>query len=166
MRDWFETRFPEWNLPSRLVLKKYKEGWDEEFDQEKATYESVKPLQGIVLPHYYGELRYEGTRALLLSDIGGDNLTTPQASVFQEAELFRMLRAAFLALMSFNIVQGDLKLDNFHVVGDKIMAVDLEQVYKPGEDIARQSDHEAEFLLMSYRENQRAFLQDGNITVV
>jgi hypothetical protein len=31
-----EELFPEWSLPSRLVLKTCEDGWDEEFEVEKS----------------------------------------------------------------------------------------------------------------------------------
>ena len=54
-----------------IILKVQKSGWDEEFDTEKAAYEKLKRLQGRVIPICYGQAQYEGTRALILSDIGG-----------------------------------------------------------------------------------------------
>ncbi|PHH76571.1 hypothetical protein CDD80_1432 [Ophiocordyceps camponoti-rufipedis] len=118
----------EWNLPSRLVLKKCKEGWDQEFNAEIAAYEKLKSLQGIVIPICYGVLEYEGTRALLLSDVGGENLLFPEGSLFSVADVSRMLRDAFTAMARLGVRQDDLKLDNFFVVDNKIMTVDLELV--------------------------------------
>lgn len=168
LRNWFETTFPEWNLPSRLVLKKYKEGWDEEFDTEIATYELVKPLQGIVVPKCYGELEYEGTRALLLSDVGGHNVATPEGSIAREPDFRRMLHTAFDALARFDVRHGDLKLDNLHVVGNKIMVLDLERVdLEPlskeelAWDVNDMTDHIAE----RYRWNQSYLWGRGQLIV-
>ena len=58
---WFRSSFPEWILPPRLVLKTMKKGWDEEFDNEKATYAKRRSLQGVVIPNLFGELRYGNT---------------------------------------------------------------------------------------------------------
>jgi hypothetical protein len=44
------------------------------------------------------------------------------------ADFRRMLRQALDALAPFGILQDDSKLDNYHGVGDRIMAVDLERV--------------------------------------
>lgn len=65
-------RLPEWFLPREIVLKKEKEGWGEEFETEKATYEALKPLQGDAIPICYGEIDYDGRRTLVLSDVGGE----------------------------------------------------------------------------------------------
>ncbi|KAM7209877.1 hypothetical protein V8F06_014742 [Rhypophila decipiens] len=60
------------------VNKKQKEGWEEEFHMEKAAYARLRPLQGIVIPEFLGEVRCDKTRAILLSDIGGACLATPE----------------------------------------------------------------------------------------
>ncbi|KAL2758161.1 hypothetical protein ACRALDRAFT_1074870 [Sodiomyces alcalophilus JCM 7366] len=125
---WLESCFPEWTLPPRLVLKQQKEGWDEEFEMEKATYTKLRSLQDVVIPRCFGELKYENKRALLLSDIGGACLATAEGGLLEVADFRRMLRQALDALAPFGISQDDNKLDNYHVVGDKIMAVDLERV--------------------------------------
>jgi hypothetical protein len=57
-------------------VKKHKDGWDEGFEMEKATYERLACLQGLVIPRYYGEVQCEGTLALVLSDIGGACVAT------------------------------------------------------------------------------------------
>jgi hypothetical protein len=40
------TNFPGFFLPDRVVLKKMKPGWLEEFDNEKTMYERLQSLQG------------------------------------------------------------------------------------------------------------------------
>ncbi len=128
IRSWIESRFPEWSLPRRLILKKQKEGWDEEFETEKETYTKLRPLQGTVIPRYFGELRYEGKRAILLSDIGGACLATPEGLLLEMDDFRRMMYEATEALARFGIVHDDIKLDNYHVTGDKIMVLDLERM--------------------------------------
>lgn len=147
------------------MLKKYKEGWDKEFDTEKAVYKKVKRLQGIVVPKCYGELKYEGTRALLLSDIGGENLATPEGALLEATDLGRMLHDAFTALAQFRISQNDMKLDNFHVVGDKIMILDLEMVNEnvPSERLALFNKSHVDRLTEDYEHNQYRFYVNGDI---
>ncbi|KYK60911.1 Protein kinase-like domain protein [Drechmeria coniospora] len=167
LRAQFEAFFPEWSISSRLVLKRYKEGWDEEFDMEKVIYERVKPLQGIVVPICYGELKYKGTRSLLLSDIGGENLATPEGSLAEPRDLRRMLHEAFSALSQFGIAHGDLKLDNFHIVGDKIFVLDLESVDEnlSDEDFAIRIKDDIKFLTRQYEANQDCFWEDGLVVL-
>jgi hypothetical protein len=77
LRSWVRSAFPEWFLPEKIVLKKQKSGWEDELDTEKATYEKLRCLQGLVIPTCYGQLQYEGSRALVLSDIGGACVAEP-----------------------------------------------------------------------------------------
>jgi hypothetical protein len=78
-RAWFEASFPEWTLPRCLILKQQKEGWDEEFDAEKDMYATLRPLQDVAIPRYFGEATYQDQRAILLSDIGGATLAPLRA---------------------------------------------------------------------------------------
>jgi hypothetical protein len=109
-------------------VKKQKDGWEEEFGSEKATYARLRSLQGIVIPEFLGEVRYENTRALLLSDIGGECLATPQGALLEVADFRRMPFQALTALSQFGILQVDEKVENLHYVRDKIMVVDWEMV--------------------------------------
>lgn len=114
------------------------------FEVERGVYERLRPLQGDVIPRLLGELEYDGARALLLSDIGGVCLASPAGGmVLQEKgddelvrakELGRLLRDALGALAGMGVSHDDVKLNNFHLVGEgegegaKVMVVDLEQV--------------------------------------
>lgn len=168
VRAWFESSFPEWSLPSRIVLKRQKEGWDEEFETEKAAYERLKPLQGVVIPKCYGELRYNGAKALLLSDIGGVCLATPEGALLEVAELRRLLHEAFTALGRFGALHDDTKLDNFHLVGDKIMVMDLESVSMDLSDeqfLASRIKSKVNYLAEFLEDNQYCFWEDGLIMI-
>jgi hypothetical protein len=127
-------------LPEKIVLKKQKQGWDEEFDTEKATYEKLKHLQGHVIPELFGQVVYQGTRALVFSYVGEANMARPEGTILDSAtgeELtlteFRAMVAQALSMLFENgISHDDLKLDNFHRFDGtgrrKIMVLDLEQV--------------------------------------
>ncbi|GAB0137265.1 hypothetical protein EsDP_00005538 [Epichloe bromicola] len=41
-----------------------------------------------------------------------------------------MITATLTTIAEFGVLPDDIKLDNFHLVGDKVMAVDLETVSK------------------------------------
>ncbi len=123
-----ESWFPEWSLPSRLVLKKQKDVWDEEFETEKAAYAKLRPLQGVVIPRYFVELVFEEKRAIVLSDIGGAALATPEGLLLELPELRRLVHQALDAFIPFGIFPSDIKLDNYHLTGSKVMVVDLERV--------------------------------------
>lgn len=168
LRVWFETLFPEWSLPSRLVLKICKVDWDEEFKAEKATYKDLKDLQGVLIPKYYGELSHNGTRACLLSDIGGACMATPAGAVLTMADFKDMMTGTLTALVEFGMLPDDTKLDNFHLVGDKVMAVDLEMVCKvtSRESVATEVASVRDCLVKQYAANQRCFWEDGKIQQV
>ncbi|KAF5011681.1 hypothetical protein FDECE_2219 [Fusarium decemcellulare] len=129
---WLQEKVPEWYLPEDLVLKVEKDGWNDEFERERAIYEQLRPLQGITIPRYYGCSDYNGKRALILSNIGGACLATPEGAVLDEKDLRPLLSQALTALSDMGVAHGDTKLDNFHLVThkgkDKIMIVDLEIV--------------------------------------
>lgn len=168
IRAWFESSFPEWNLPSQVILKKEKDGWDKEFEMEKTTYTKLRPLQGTVIPKFFGELKYNDARALLLSDIGGVCLATPEGALLEVDDFRRMLRQALTALSQFGIVHGDEKLDNFHLTRDKIMVVDLERVNEEplsDEQLDFGVKCTVEHLSYFYESNQYVFWEDGLIAI-
>ncbi|KAJ3528240.1 hypothetical protein NM208_g10293 [Fusarium decemcellulare] len=41
----------------------------------------LKPAQGHVIPIFFGQVEYDDTRVLILSDIGGACLVTPEGAV-------------------------------------------------------------------------------------
>lgn len=111
-----------------MVLKAQKIPWYDQFDLEKATYARLRPLQGTVIPQLLGEVSYRGNRALLLSDIGGASAASAEGCLMEVADFSRAIRQCMAAVAKFGVTQEDVKLDNYHVVGDKVMAVDFEMV--------------------------------------
>ncbi|OAA41680.1 sulfate permease II [Metarhizium rileyi] len=107
-------------MPSRLALKTHKKGWDEEFEVEKSTYAAMKDLQGIRIPKYYGELKYNGTRAILLSDIGGACIGDPAGAILGREEFRRMMNEALTDLARFGVLPDDIRLENFHLVDEPV----------------------------------------------
>jgi hypothetical protein len=130
---WADFSFPEWFLPLTIVLKRKKEGWDEEFDTEKATYIRLKCLQSTIISTYYGQAQFEGKPAFILSDIGGGCcVAEPKGAVVREEHIRPLFHQTLTALISQCVSQNDLKLNNSHLVrnstGRGIMIVDLELV--------------------------------------
>ncbi|EQK99117.1 hypothetical protein G6O67_007499 [Ophiocordyceps sinensis] len=118
---------PAWWLPSNIVVKQLKPDWDDEFANELAMYAKLKPLQGSVIPVCYGEARcQDGSRAIVLSDVGGFSFWADEVVAMQEERLTQMTKEAFSALISYGVLYDDLKLDNVHVVGSKVVILDLE----------------------------------------
>ncbi|KAG5660366.1 hypothetical protein KAF25_002972, partial [Fusarium avenaceum] len=124
---WLRQNLRECCLPESIILKIATDGWDEEFEREKATYEYLRPLQGVTIPRYYGCSDYKGKKALILSNIGRACLAKPEGAV-----LWELVTEALMAFSSRGVAYGDTKLDNSHLVTDngrdKIMIVDLEIV--------------------------------------
>ncbi|KAK5998382.1 hypothetical protein PT974_00761 [Cladobotryum mycophilum] len=128
VHSYLERWLPEWFLPPAIVVKSEKPDWEDEFDDEVALYNRLSSLQGTVIPYYYGTTRLGGVRTHILSDIGGVSLPLKGASGIDDPTFRKMLLRALGAIALQGFVHDDLKLDNFHLVGDKIMVLDLEQV--------------------------------------
>ncbi len=169
VRRWVETRFPEWTLPDRLVLKRQKKGWAREFNTERAAYERLRPLQGVVIPRYFGEVRYRNRRTMVLEDIGGESLATPAGMLVKLDEFRRLLFQALNAFAPFRLLHSDTKLDNFHLTGGRIMVVDLERVGKGSfANKCRASiflQGKVDYLSSWYRELQHYYWKRGLIAV-
>ncbi|KAK4041785.1 lipopolysaccharide core heptose(II) kinase RfaY [Parachaetomium inaequale] len=132
-QSWVKAAFPEWFLPSHVVLKKQKKGEGEEetireeqFDTDVKAYDQLKPLQGTVIPTCYGRLRYDGTRALLLEYLGGVSMSLPEGTTLTLEELSALLQPCYEVLNAFSVHHDNPNLSNFQLVNGKIMALDLE----------------------------------------
>lgn len=121
---------PYYFLPSRIVIKTLKPDWDDEFNNEKHMYERLQPLQGILIPQFFGETECQGTRALILSEVDGVEVCKQKPPFLEPAEFRRRVEAAFDELAKFGLGYGHLRLDNFLIVGDGIVVLDLESVYE------------------------------------
>lgn len=132
LRNSLRSWWPEWVLPPEIVLKRQKIGWEEEFDNEIAIYRRLAPVQGTIVPVCYGEAVCSatdttGTRALVLSDIGGVDLN--EAGGLGTYRVKSMLTDSLLALANLGVSHDDSKLDNYRFVGDRIMVVDFDSSY-------------------------------------
>lgn len=79
-----------------------------------------------------------------------------------------MMRQALDAFLPFGILQDDSKLDNYHLVGDKIMVVDLERVSDGLTDkqfISSLIESEVKRLAQFYKEHQFCLWVDGFVTI-
>ena len=122
--------WPGYFLPDHVVLKKRKPGWEEDFENEKAKYARLQPLQGHTIPIYYGEAQCDGTPAILLEDVEGEPPFRQQRPFLSEAEFRRRLEAAYETFRSFGLMTDDTKLGHTLLVGDKVVFVDLEGVHE------------------------------------
>ncbi|KAM7182892.1 hypothetical protein V8F33_013944 [Rhypophila sp. PSN 637] len=174
-QSWAKTRWPEWFLPRDIILKKRKENWDEEFENETRMYTRLRELQGTVIPVCYGLVvvfcgnrQPEPVPALVLSDVGGYELYRHEAGGIPNDRLAGLLQDVLEALAHCGVAHGDLKLDNLHLVGDnsnglRIMVVDLESV----EDLVDQAKwrffvkSDVDHILRIYRDHQQCLIDDG-----
>lgn len=122
--------YPEWFLPSTVILKKRKLDWDDEFETEKRIYHHLKPLQGTFIPKFYGEAIYDGSPALVLSKICGQRLHDIDFDTRPEADdpIFEAkVEEAFKALTEYGVIHGDSELHNIFEVEGRVMIIDFEQ---------------------------------------
>lgn len=121
--------FPEWYLPRNIVLKTQKKNWENEFHAEIKYYKALESLQGIYIPKYLGATEFNGVKSHVLSDVGGICV----ADIDEDSEdiapaIEKLFRHTISAVAAMGHYQNDMRLDNFHLVGDKIVIVDLEQM--------------------------------------
>ncbi|KAI8710784.1 hypothetical protein NCS52_01538200 [Fusarium sp. LHS14.1] len=125
------AKFPGFFLPDRLVLKKAKEDWLEEFENEKHMYKRLQSLQGRVIPRLYGETECEGARALILSEITGIMPWEQKTPPLKADQFMELVEPAFREINTLGLAYDDVKLDNLILVQDRVVLVDLESVYEP-----------------------------------
>ncbi|KAL2174068.1 uncharacterized protein P884DRAFT_209896 [Thermothelomyces heterothallicus CBS 202.75] len=157
-QSWVQAVFPEWFLPDCAVLKTQKPGEDQEimeeyFFTEVKAYQRLNPLQGAIIPKFYGLLRYNGTRAILLEYLGGISLSAPEGATMTLEELSSLLQLCYRALHAFGVHQDDANLSNFQLVDGKIKVLDLESAV-----FHYSADQRATFLASSVRHLAKHYL--------
>lgn len=141
--------FPGAFLPDTVIVKILKPDWDEEFDTEISMYRRLKPIQGVVVPVFYGETLVDDgdggtTRAILLSDVGGKQLAAVSYGEYEADDLRSMVKTAIGAIYSLGVSPSDANLVNCHVVdGNRVMIVDHEQDV----ELDDEKDHHVEELI-------------------
>ncbi|PQE14726.1 kinase-like domain protein [Rutstroemia sp. NJR-2017a BBW] len=122
--------YPEWFLPSTVILEKRKLDWDDEFETEKRIYHHLKSLQGTFIPQFYGGAIYDGSPALVLSEIYGKRLHDINFDTRPEADdpiLKAKLEEDFKVLTKYGVIYRDREMHNILEVEDRIMVIDFEQ---------------------------------------
>jgi hypothetical protein len=129
-QSWVHAAFREWFLPDQVVLKMQKSGEEEIveelFDIEMKAYGRLQPLQGVIIPRFYGTLRYNGTRAMLLERLGGISMSSPEGATMRLEELSALLQPCYRAIHAFDVAVDDTNLSNFQLVDGRMMMMDLE----------------------------------------
>lgn len=120
---------PGYFLPQKVILKSLKRDWDDEFENEKTMYKRLESLQGRVIPTLYGEAQYERSPALVLSYVDGILPFKQDPDAPLDADEFESrVESALWEFTTFGVAYGDTKLDNFLIVRDGVVLVDLEAV--------------------------------------
>ncbi|CAG8365042.1 unnamed protein product [Penicillium salamii] len=130
-------------LPAVVVVKKMKEDWDDEFQQEIANYERLKSLQGSVIPAFFGEGTFNDGPAIIISEVVGTTLRDIAYSDLQisSGELRHKLEIAMESIHSLGAEYLDQQLDNFILCKTgEIMIVDMEQLdFPPDLEVFKES---------------------------
>lgn len=134
-------------------------------DTEVKAYSRLKPLQGVVIPTYYGCLHDNGTRALILEYLGGISMSSPEGTTLQLEELSTLLQPCYRALHAFSVHHNDPNLSNFRLVNGKIMVLDLESAVfdLPAKDQAFFMKTSIEHLAEMYLDMQAYYRHDGSL---
>ncbi|RTE70813.1 hypothetical protein BHE90_014786 [Fusarium euwallaceae] len=154
LQNFARALVPGYFLPSRIILKKMKAGWNDEFDNEVCMYERLRPAQGYLIPICYGLAWCDGKRALVLSKVEGIMpFEQPVETPLDALEFCRRLRVAYQELGTYGLMYGDPKLDNYLLVDDRIVIVDLETVEEAKEegDVEYVIESNVEFARDRYR---------------
>lgn len=123
---WIRAFLPSSFLPPTVIIKKLKPGWDAEFDSEKTVYRKLEPLQGHAIPVFYGEGTCDGSRAFILSDVGGVSLYAEQVRDLSQSRIKELLKPALKAVLALGVEPADQNPRNYHLVGDAAFVLDFE----------------------------------------
>lgn len=165
---WIRMLIPEWFLPDHIILKPQRKDEEELFDTELKAYQYLKRAQGILVPRVHGQITYNGTRALLLEDLGGTPLASPEGATLDLRELSELLQECFLSLHSLDVHQLDPNPGNYHLVNGKLKALDFGNVdFDLSEDDKRYfMTTRISTILKHYRELQLYYEHTGQLIPV
>ncbi|KAI8722328.1 hypothetical protein NCS52_00376300 [Fusarium sp. LHS14.1] len=170
VRYYIKSTFPEWFLPTNIVLKTERQGKEEEhgdpdelMDTEIRAYKQLKPVQGVVVPVYYGEVRWNGSRSIIVQDVGGVSLREPEGMLLEFDKFARLLEECYIALINFGVNLEDSQLGNFILVDGKVMAVDLEMVsfYRTEDEMKQFMYMDISDLAHRYQDRRKYLRREG-----
>lgn len=104
----------------------YEEILDEYFDAELKAYHLMKPIQGLIIPQFFGRVRYNGRRAMILEHLQGISMSSPEGATLRLNELAALLQPCYRAMHPFRVQYDDPNLSNFVLVDGRMMVLDLE----------------------------------------
>ena len=98
-------------------------------------YKRLRTLQGKQIPVCYGEASCDDTRALVLEEVGGVSLLHRSALIeTPEKRINAMISDSYDPMVDQGVAYDDWKMDNFHLLNDRIIFLDLEHAYELDED--------------------------------
>lgn len=136
------------------------------FDTELKAYHRLKALQGSVIPRCFGQLYYNGARALIVEYLEGVSLSSPVGATLRLEELSTLLQSCYRAFHAFGVHHDDPNLSNFLLVdAGKIMVLDLESAAfnLSADDQAFFLKTSVEHLAGTYRSMQAYSRNDGSL---
>lgn len=138
---------------------------EEYFDTEISAYSRLTPLQGVVIPRFYGCLRFHGTRAMMFQYLGGISLSSSEGATLRLEELSSLLQTCYRALHAFGVHQDDANLSNFQLLDGKLMVLDLEcAVFRySADDLAFFLASSIRHLAESYLAMQAYYRHEGSL---
>lgn len=168
--------WPRYTLPDCVVVKKLRTSDHiDAFENEQATYRKLAPLQGDLIPRFYGEAlvaegnddddnddvdgkyRGKGTRALVISFFRWPTLLQQPEPILTVDDFQARIEVAVDAVMAHGIVLIDEKLDNIMLHDDgRIVFIDLEMTddLVPGKEPLQRW-----FMVIGFADNYKRFLR-------
>ncbi|OAA64473.1 Protein kinase-like domain protein [Niveomyces insectorum RCEF 264] len=171
--------WPRYTLPDCVVVKKLRTlEHIEAFQNEQAVYRKLAPLQGDLIPRFYGEAlvgegndddddddndsvdgkyRGKGTRASVISFMPWPILLQQPEPVLTVDDFQARIEVAVDAIMAHGIVYIDPKLDNVMLRDDgRIVFIDLEMTdeVEPGKEPLQRW-----FTVVAFVDNYKRFLR-------
>lgn len=107
-------------------------------------YIRLEALQGRLIPHFHGEVKCDGTRALILSEVDGVPANKQPAPYLSPEVSRQRIEAGLKEPAAYGVSFDDTKLSNIMLVDNGIVFVDLESVLEP------KDEQELEYMLMIY----------------
>jgi tRNA A-37 threonylcarbamoyl transferase component Bud32 len=96
------------------------------FEVELQAYRRLRLLQGQVVPILFGHVAINGSRCLLLQDVGGVSLTDPEGALLGLETLTRLLDNCLSSLTALGVLHEDAHPANFRLVDGRLFALDFE----------------------------------------
>jgi hypothetical protein len=125
----------------------------------------MKPIQGLVIPQFFGRVRYNGRRAMLLERLQGISMSSPEGATLRLNELAALLLPCYRAMHPFRVQYDDPNLSNFVLVDGRMMVLDLESAVfdSSDHDLALFTKLSIQGLARRYTSMQAYYRHEGSL---